>query len=1133
MPNIVSNIPNFVSGVSQQPRTMRFPSQAEESINAFPSVVEGLTKRPPTQHIKRLHTTATSTGYDTSHFIDRSESERYITEVRNGTIRVWDLNGNEKTIYYGGNTPSTSPTAQASTFLTGSDTDFKMLTIADYTFVLNKSIAPQYTTDKITQNLIGSDKNRPHRLALFTLKQMAENSSFAIRIDCKVPGTSNPRSIIYTLTTDTLNNNNWNVEFKAVRSDNFSVYSQIKLQRYKFDGWVMTNTSQLLVELYNFIVNGTRGGSAHTDTGTTTPIGTMTGYNNWYILPSASTMYIFNTSVYGSTNPDSYDSNGDLIWSASGSDSAGGAILNINFGDVQSFTDLPRHSVHNAVYKIVGYPQDTGDEYWVKFTARAYTANGIWQSEGDWKETIAPGEVYKINAVTMPWALIRLSSGDFAFTPLDGVSRTWGGVTFAPPKWADKICGDSETNKSPSFLNLNGVTAKKINDIFFYKNRLGFLSEENVIFSESGEYFNFFKTTITQALDSDPIDIASSSVNVTNINYAVPFFDRLLLFAENSQFSLLGSDNLTAKSASIQISTSYSAIPDVQPVPVGKFVYFPYFKDSFSGVREYFLNPENAFMEANDISVNIPKYIEGRIRTMSASDTESILAILTTSNKNTLYIYKYLNIGSERVQGAWSKFVFERTDEILGIFFKKEVLYLLIQRNDGVYLEKIDFQAFQSKEYLPYAPRMDRLVPVWSTGTNATKTNLTGIISVFSSNQTTITLPFSYGNSKPFAVAGSSAESDMSLRLEGTEPSYVYSSNSKDFYLNTLPNSFTIFGFFKPENTNDQIIFTLDKGELANWKAVQLNISGGLLNAMWKTADNQGVQTSVSGIVLNQWNRFVIAYDSSSNQFSLRFNETTSSVSTSASSYLNIDPLTQNNYKGSLDNIGILSSYVNPTTIDGYIGQTNNGSTLYNVIKTTYTSLVSFFSFDAQEGELLKDIHSNVVVFDQVKDKYLSTNHPTAEVTGFDAIPIVSHTISSGQSVIVINGSLASYNGPIYFGVPYTMLHTITPVSLRAPGQKGGQILVSSANLQLKYAYLAFTNTKAFNVVVSSNDPAQGNNYKYSYSSSKGLQTGIFRFPVFCKTENAFITFLNSTIYPSCFVSADFEGTLTNSFQRS
>ena len=262
MPNIVSNIPNFVSGVSQQPRTMRFPSQAEESINAFPSVVEGLTKRPPTQHIKRLHTTASSSGYDTAHFIDRSESERYITEVRDGTIRVWDLEGNEKTAYYGGTTPSTSPTAQASTFLTGTNIDFKMLTIADYTFVLNKSIAPQYTTDKVMHDILGTSKNRLIKVGLFTLKQMAELSSFAIRLDCKQPGTNNPRSIIWTLTTQTSASTNWNVKLTADRSDNFSAYTNIRTENIVFDDWVMTNTSQLVVELVTFIVNGTRGASA-------------------------------------------------------------------------------------------------------------------------------------------------------------------------------------------------------------------------------------------------------------------------------------------------------------------------------------------------------------------------------------------------------------------------------------------------------------------------------------------------------------------------------------------------------------------------------------------------------------------------------------------------------------------------------------------------------------------------------------------------------------------------------------------------------------------------------------------------------------------------------------------------------
>jgi hypothetical protein len=1134
MPNIVSNIPNFVSGVSQQPRTMRFPSQAEESINAFPSVVEGLTKRPPSQHIKRLYTTGLAQNHDTAHFIDRSETERYVTEIRNGTIRVWDLDGNEKTVYYGGATPSTSPTAQASTFLTGGDTDFKMLTIADYTFVLNKTIAPQFTSDKVLHVLAGSSKNRLQKVALFTIKQMADLSEFTIRIDCKVPGTSQARSILYRVTTGIATDTTagWNVQYQAFRSDNFLGYSLIRQERIKFTSSLVNNTTTLAQTLSAFIANGTTGATLESSSGTITTLATMTGYSGWLSFYSSSVLYFTNDSVYGSTNPNSYDTNGDLIWGASASDSAGGAILNLNFGDVQAFSDLPRHALHNTIYKIVGYPQDTGDEYWVKFNAWQNAISGSLQSEGEWKETIAPGEYYKINPVTMPWALIRLSTGNFAFTPLDGVSRTYGSVTFVPPKWADKMCGDSETNKDPSFLNPNGVTTKKINDIFFYKNRLGFLSEENVIFSESGEYFNFFRTTITQTLDADRIDIASSSVNVTNLNYAIPFFDRLLLFAENSQFSLIGSDNLTAKSASIQISTSYSAIPDVPPVGVGKFVYFPFFKNNYSGVREYFLNPENAFMEANDISVNIPKYIEGKIRVMSASDTESILAVLSRTNKNILYIYKYLNIGSERVQGAWSKFAFSTSDNILFVFFKKEIMYILVQRDDGVYLEKIDFQAFQEKQYLPYVPRMDRLVAVYSTGAGA-ESNLSGITTSFSNSQTTITLPLSFGNAKPLAVAGFSPESDLSLKLTGVEPSYAYSSNSSDFYRNNLPNNFTIFGFFKPENLNNQVIFILDKGALENWKAVQLNISNQSLNAMWKTEDNFGVQISVSGVVLGEWNRFIIAYNSTTNQISLRLNNTTSTISTSSVSYLDIAPIAENNFVGSLDNLGIIKDYVNPTTLDVWLDQTANGANLYSVISKSLSTLLSFFTFNSNDGDVLTDVHSKVVVFDKIKGKYLNSSQSTTPNVIFDEIKIVSHTIVSGQSTIVVEGSLNSYNGPIYFGVPYTMFHTITPVSLRAPGQKGGQILVSSGNLQLKYAYLAYTNSKSFSVVVSSNDPAQGNNYTYRYLSSKGLQTGIFRFPIFCKTENAFISFINSTIYPSCFSSADFEGTLTNSFQRA
>lgn len=47
MPLVNKAISNLINGVSQQPETLRLPSQCEAQINGFSSVVEGLKKRPP------------------------------------------------------------------------------------------------------------------------------------------------------------------------------------------------------------------------------------------------------------------------------------------------------------------------------------------------------------------------------------------------------------------------------------------------------------------------------------------------------------------------------------------------------------------------------------------------------------------------------------------------------------------------------------------------------------------------------------------------------------------------------------------------------------------------------------------------------------------------------------------------------------------------------------------------------------------------------------------------------------------------------------------------------------------------------------------------------------------------------
>jgi len=127
---ISSAIPNLVQGVSQQSPALRLSSQAEVQINAFPSLVEGLKKRPPLEYVATMSNSETSGSF--SHLINRDTTERYFVFINaSNTISIYDLAGNQKTITYPNGTAylnSSTPT-----------TDFRAVTVADYTFIVNSS----------------------------------------------------------------------------------------------------------------------------------------------------------------------------------------------------------------------------------------------------------------------------------------------------------------------------------------------------------------------------------------------------------------------------------------------------------------------------------------------------------------------------------------------------------------------------------------------------------------------------------------------------------------------------------------------------------------------------------------------------------------------------------------------------------------------------------------------------------------------------------------------------------------------------------------------------------------------------------------------------------------------------------
>ena len=137
MAAVTQRIPNFLGGVSRQPDDKKIPGQVVESINAYPDVALGLTKRPGIQHITNL---GTGTTYDNSKwfYIHRDSDERYIGCItpasggNPGGVNIWNaVSGVVCTVNYG---------TGAQAYLTGTKNNYDVLTVQDTSIITNKTV---------------------------------------------------------------------------------------------------------------------------------------------------------------------------------------------------------------------------------------------------------------------------------------------------------------------------------------------------------------------------------------------------------------------------------------------------------------------------------------------------------------------------------------------------------------------------------------------------------------------------------------------------------------------------------------------------------------------------------------------------------------------------------------------------------------------------------------------------------------------------------------------------------------------------------------------------------------------------------------------------------------------------------
>jgi len=130
------SIANLIQGVSQQSDSQRDPTQGEVQVNGYSSLADGLRKRAGTSVIRRLSTATLGDVF--FHSILRDSGEKYLVVIGKTAIRVFDLDGIEKTV--------TAPSGYGYlSTVTSCATDVRAASIADFTFISSIKRVPAMT----------------------------------------------------------------------------------------------------------------------------------------------------------------------------------------------------------------------------------------------------------------------------------------------------------------------------------------------------------------------------------------------------------------------------------------------------------------------------------------------------------------------------------------------------------------------------------------------------------------------------------------------------------------------------------------------------------------------------------------------------------------------------------------------------------------------------------------------------------------------------------------------------------------------------------------------------------------------------------------------------------------------------
>ena len=752
MSTITQTIPSYISGISQQPDTLKTPGQVSVAQNVLPDVTEGLMKRPGGRLVGSLSDgtkNSVTTGRWFSYY--RDEDEQYIGQIdRVGEVRIWRCSdGAEQTVSY-----DSSFTTELKLYLNHyADDDLQVLTLNDVTYVTNRAeyksdgSTPHPKTDVEVKAATTATRNPE---AYFELKKIAYANQYAVNIydndtetsiytatrikvqrthdssnSCGSGGTlsglptggylcsdgsgdggvnTDPNQDAYCPNVDTqiftishgsagdsadANGQSWsisvNISGGGAQADRKDLYFRIATigqsvpqggsatnpdYRCRYttthdllhggEGWrsgdwfyVYMKNARYKVTVMEHSVAKVRGNLAAARP-------SPTPFDNETTITTESILGALETEIIaGGTFADGdieLIGNGLHVSRSSGvfnANSPAPDLINVLTSEVNVLEDLPNQCKHGYIVKIANSVEDE-DDWYVKFKGH----NGK-DGSGVWEECRAPGLKYQLDPETLPLQIVRQTDGSFKVSHCT---------------YEDALVGDETTNPFPSFVD------NKIRKMIFFRNRVCFMSDENIIMSKPGlKTFDFFNKTALAFSNVDPIDLSVGSDKPAIIYDAIQVNTGLILFTKTQQFMLTtDSDILSPNTAKINTLANYNFNSQTSPISLGVTVGW---LDN-AGKNSRFFEMQRTMREGEPDVVEqsklVSKLFNKDLRLISNSRENGVI-FFSEIGTSTIYCYRYFNSEEKRIQAAW--FTWEIPGAIQHHAVLDDSLYVIVRNN--------------------------------------------------------------------------------------------------------------------------------------------------------------------------------------------------------------------------------------------------------------------------------------------------------------------------------------------------------------------------------------------------------------------------------------------------------------------